>query len=205
MTDSRDDRPDLTHLGTAPTVDELGDWADDLNDTPEAEPTPAPRARGGARATGRKAGRPSKRTPETRDRLVRAASLGFSSLEAIARAAGVSKDTLDRMRAADPDLDAELHQSREAALDRIEASVLMAAAEDPRIGLAVLKVRRPSAYADRSRLEIGDGVRVGILAQLPGLTDDELGGAMRALEAVIGETTEQPARSAAPTNTDEKE
>jgi hypothetical protein len=201
--DRRDDRPDLTHLGTAPTVDELGDWADDLGGTPEAEPTP--RARGGARATGRKAGRPSKRTPETRDRLVRAASLGFSSLEAIARAAGVSKDTLDRMRAADPDLDAELHQSREAALDRIEASVLMAAAEDPRIGLAVLKVRRPSAYADRSRLEIGDGVRVGILAQLPSLTDDELGGAMRALEAVIGEAVEQPARSAAPTNTDEKE
>jgi transposase-like protein len=203
--DRRDDRPDLTHLGTAPTVDELGDWADDLNGTPEAEPTPAPRARGGDRATGRKAGRPSKRTPETRDRLVRAASLGFSSLEAIARAAGVSKDTLDRMRAADPDLDAELHQSREAALDRIEASVLMAAAEDPRIGLAVLKVRRPAAYADRSRLEIGDGIRVGILAQLPSLTDDELGGAMRALEAVIGETTEQPAKSAAPTNTEEKE
>lgn len=185
MTDDRHDgRHDLNHLGTAPTVNELGDWADDLGAAPEAELTP--RSRGGARATGRKAGRPSKRTPETRDRLVRAASLGFSSLEAIARAAGVSKDTLDRMRAADPDLDAELHQSREAALDRIEASVLMAAAEDPRIGLAVLKVRRPSAYADRSRLEIGDGVRVGILAQLPSLTDEELGGAMRALEAVIG-------------------
>ena len=195
MTDRRDDdRPDLTALGTAPTVNELGDWADDLAAAPEAEP--APRARGGSRATGRKAGRPSKRTPETRDRLVRAASLGFSSLEAIARAAGVSKDTLDRMRAADPDLDAELHQSREAALDRIEASVLMAAAEDARIGLAVLKVRRPTAYADRSRLELGmgDGVRVGILAQLPSLTDEELGGAMRALEAVIGtEAKEEPA------------
>ena len=55
-------------------------------------------------------------------------------------------------------------------------------------------MRRPTAYADRSRLEIGDGVRVGILAQLPSLTDEELGGAMKALEAVIGtEAKEEPA------------
>lgn len=202
--DLHDERPDLTALGTAPTVDELGDWADDLGATPEAEPAAKPKKKAkGDRATGRKAGRPSKRTPETRERLVRAASLGFSSLEAIARAAGVSKDTLDRMRAADPDLDAELHQSREAALDRIEASVLMAAAEDPRIGLQVLKVRRPAAYGDRGRLELtaGDGTRVGILAQLPSLTDEELGGAMKALEAVIGteakeETAPKPAEAA---------
>jgi transposase-like protein len=137
-------------------------------------------------------GRPSKRTPETRDRLVRAAGLGFASMEAIARAAGISKDTLDRMRRDDPGLDAELSAAKEAALDRIEASVLLAATEDPRIGLQVLRVRRP-AYADRGRLELtgadGGPVRHAVLAQLPALTDDELASAVRALEAVITNAT----------------
>jgi len=210
--DDRQDRPAFDALGRPVGIDELADWAADLGaadeptETEAAEPAPRARKPKGDRATGRKAGRPSKRTPETRERLVRAAGLGFASLEAIARAAGVSKDTLDRMRASDPDLDAELHGAREAALDRIEASVLMAAAEDPRIGLQVLKVRR-AAYADRGRLELtaGEGARIGILAQLPSLTDDELTGALRALEAVVGETTEQPARPAEPTPTTEEE
>lgn len=141
----------------------------------------------------RKPGRPSKQTPETRDRLLRAAALGFSSLEAIARAAGVSKDTLDRMREADAKLDDEISAAREAALDRIEAGVLMAAAEDPRIGLAVLKVRRP-AYNDR-RVELtgagGGAIQHAVLAQLPEMTDEALAGAVAALEAVITKPEEE--------------
>lgn len=145
-----------------------------------------------ARKPRKAVGRPSKRTPETRDRLVRAAGLGFASMEAIARAAGISKDTLDRMRRDDPGLDAELSAAKESALDRIEASVLLAATEDPRIGLQVLRVRRP-AYADRGRLELtgadGGPVRHAVLAQLPAMSDDELASAVRALEAVITSAT----------------
>jgi len=151
------------------------------------EPAITEQPKKAARPRARKPGRPSKRTPETRDRLVRAAALGFSSLEAIARAAGVSKDTFDRMREDDPKLDDEIATAREAALDRIEAGVLMAAAEDPRIGLAVLKVRRP-AYNDR-RVELtgagGGAIQHAVLAQLPEMSDEAIAGAVAALEAVI--------------------
>jgi len=158
------------------------------------EQTPAEEPKKANRNRARKPGRPSKRTPETRDRLLRAAGLGFSSLEAIARAAGVSKDTLDRMREADPKLDEEINTAREAALDRIEAGVLMAAAEDPRIGLQILKVRR-SAYNDR-KVELtganGGAIQHAVLSQLPEMSDEALAGAVKALEAVIsGEKPEE--------------
>ena len=152
----------------------------------EEPTTPAPKK--AARPRARKPGRPSKQTPETRDRLLRAAALGFSSLEAIARAAGVSKDTLDRMREADPKLDEEINTAREAALDRIEAGVLMAAQEDARIGLQILKLRR-AAYNDR-RVELtganGGAIQHAVLSQLPEMSDEALAGAVKALEAVIG-------------------
>jgi hypothetical protein len=98
------------------------------------------------------------------------------------------------MRADDVKLDADLAAARESHLDRIEASVLIAATEDPKLGLQVLRVRRPTAYGERNRLELtgGDGgpLRVGVLASLPAMSDDELSAAIRALEAVVGAPVE---------------
>ena len=146
----------------------------------------APRARK-PRQRGGKVGRPTKQTPETRDRLIKAASMGYASLSSIARAAGVSTDTLARMRSADAKLDEDIDSAREGALDRIEAGVLAFALEDPRVALSVLKARR-AAYGDR-KVEItganGGPLQHAVLAQLPTMTDDALAAAVRALEAVI--------------------
>jgi hypothetical protein len=132
-----------------------------------------------------KLGRPSKRTPANRKRLIEAAASGYSSLEAISRAAGMSADTLSRWAEDDATLMPEIESARESALDIIEKTVLTAAAEEPRLGLAVLRARR-IAYNDRAKVELtgkdGGAIQTASLHLVKELSDAELRAAIERLE-----------------------
>lgn len=135
-----------------------------------------------------KIGRPSKRTPANRKRLIEAAASGYSSIEAISRAAGMSADTLARWSAEDETLMQEIEAAREGALDAIEKSVLTAAVEEPRLGLAVLKARRV-AYNERARVELtgkdGGAIQTQGLHLVRQMTDADLQAAIERLEASL--------------------
>lgn len=146
-------------------------------------------------------GRPSKRTDTTRNRLIEAAQAGYSSNEAICRAAGISTDTLSRWAAEDESLLVDIQAAKESRLDRIENSVLAAAEEDARIGLAVLKTRR-AGYNDKARLEVtgadGGAIKHEILAQLPTLSDEQLAAAILQLESAFAELAKPAPRPRKP-------
>lgn len=133
-------------------------------------------------------GRPSKRTPASRKRLIEAAASGYSSLEAISRAAGMSADTLSRWAADDESLMPQIEAAREGALDTIEKSVLTAAIDEPRLGLAVLKARR-TAYNDRAKVELtgkdGGAIQTASLHMVRQLSDEELREAIDRLESSL--------------------
>lgn len=133
-----------------------------------------------------KTGRPTVKTPETRERLLKAAAAGYSSLAAIARAAGISEDTLLDWRKEDPSLDADLTAAREGALDKIEAAVLTKALEDAKLGLAVLKTRRPDGYDAARRVELtgkdGGPVLTAAAEKIAAMSDEELLAAIARLE-----------------------
>ena len=146
-------------------------------------------------------GRPTKQTDTTRSRLLEAAKAGYSSNEAICRAAGISTDTLARWAEKDETLLADLQGARESRLDRIENSVLAQAEIDPRVGLAVLKTRR-SGYNDKARLEVtgadGGAIKHEILAQLPNLSDEQLSAAILQLEAAFADIIKPAPRKRKP-------
>ena len=161
----------------------------------------APAATSPARKPKGRPGRPTKKTDATRARLMEAAQAGYSSNEAICRAAGLSTDTLDRWAKEDETLLPELQAARESRLDRIENSVLAQAEIDPRVGLAVLKTRR-SGYNDKARLEVtgadGGAIKHEILAQLPTLSDEQLAAAILQLESAFAELAKPAPRPRKP-------
>ena len=163
-------------------------------------PAATNKARKPMRGQGRP-GRPTKQTDTTRSRLLEAAKAGYSSNEAICRAAGISTDTLARWAEKDETLLADLQAARESRLDRIENSVLAQAEIDPRVGLAVLKTRR-SGYNDKARLEVtgadGGAIKHEILAQLPNLSDEQLAAAILQLEAAFADIAKPAPRKRKP-------
>ncbi|CAB4143837.1 hypothetical protein UFOVP464_2 [uncultured Caudovirales phage] len=163
-------------------------------------PTPVSKARKPKKGQGRP-GRPTKQTDTTRARLLEAARAGYSSNEAICRAAGISTDTLARWAATDDALLPDIATAKESRLDRIENSVLAQAEIDPRVGLAVLKTRR-SGYNDKARLEVtgadGGAIKHEILAQLPNLSDEQLSAAILQLEAAFADIIKPAPRKRKP-------
>jgi hypothetical protein len=171
MSDEKELNIDITDLVIPP------------KDKPEYDAVPA--------KAKRKPGRPSKQTKETRERLIRAAAIGYASFEAIARAAGISADTLQRMWAADPSLRQDIEAARDGAIDKIEASVLSAATDDPRLGLQVLRARRAASYNERSKVELtgadGGPIQHELIARVGSLSDEEIAEAIRALNGAVDE------------------
>jgi hypothetical protein len=171
MSDEKEMNIDITDLVIPP------------KDKPEYDAVPA--------KAKRKPGRPSKQTKETRERLIHAAAIGYASFEAIARAAGISADTLQRMWAADQSLRQDIEAARDGAIDKIEASVLSAATDDPRLGLQVLRARRAASYNERSKVELtgadGGPIQHELIARVGSLSDEEIAEAIRALNGAVDE------------------
>jgi AcrR family transcriptional regulator len=139
----------------------------------------------------RPTGRPSKKTKVTRARLIEAAGAGYASLEAICRAAGISYELFRQWREEDPSIETEVRSAQEQALDTIENAVLTKAREDARVGLAVLKSRRPDGYNERAKVEVtgkdGGPIVTAAVEKVAGLTDAELEAALARLEAAVAD------------------
>lgn len=136
----------------------------------------------------RKPGRPTVKTDATRKAMLAAAAAGYASLASIARAVGIHPDTLRTWCNEDDSLEPELRAAIEARLDKIEAGVLAQAETDPRIGLAILKTRRPEGYDSAHKVEVtgADGGPLAVaVSRVAGMSDEDLAAALARLEAAV--------------------
>jgi len=95
--------------------------------------------------------RPSKRTPERREAILRSLRIG-NTREASAKAAGMSADTLARWMAGSAAFRGEVHTAEAEAEQRFLGFVAQAASTDWRAAAFWLERRRYQDYARRDRM-----------------------------------------------------
>jgi transposase len=142
--------------------------------------------------------RPTKLSPEVRERVVNAVRAG-NYFEAAARAAGISESTLYRWLERGAEEKRGVYRDFREAVRRAEAEsevhavavIRRAMSDDWRAALALIERRHPERWRRRETTEvIGDGDRAArgrrSALDLSRLTDDEI----RTLEELIGRASD---------------
>jgi hypothetical protein len=104
------------------------------------------------RLASRKGGRPRAVTPALRARLIELIARGLPFKHA-ARGAGISFQTMQNFRKANPDFEDELEQAVAAAIEKHLRTIETAAQTDPRYAAWMLEHRWPEHFS-KSRIEI---------------------------------------------------
>ena len=135
--------------------------------------------------------RPTDCTPEVIEAFERSLRRGYSVM-ASAQAAGIHVSTAHEWRRRGEageqpfaEFAHRVHMAKQAGLRRVEATVVKAAKDDPKVALAILRARNPREWGGVQRHEHSgpDGGPVAVVALDPSrMTDEQIEAALKRLE-----------------------
>lgn len=118
-------------------------------------------------------GRPTKRTPETADRICRAVRKGLAYTLAC-DAAGLSYETFNEWRKADPQFSAQLKAAEGEGAEELLATIRAASAENWTAAAWILERRYPQLYGRRvTELQGKDGADLKFAVVWPTAKQDD--------------------------------